>query len=256
MSRMNVQHVKHKSHPPEKKIEVVTKYLALGNLRLVADLTKVDYGLIRNWKTTNWWKDLEAEIRASRDIVLDNKLQKLVDRALAQVQDRLENGDVFINRKTGETHRVEAALKDVVKAADTLLTQQTVLSKKDQYESAAQVSQSVQDQIKMLAQEFAKFNTNRTVEVKAKDVTDAVYDERKAGLQEAVREVRREAGSDQGTLGEESSPSGDGEEWASPQGGWEGRGSQDASEQGGESDEPLEFESGEPDDQSFFFTQP
>ena len=165
-------------HPPEKKIEVVTKWLALGNLRLVSDLTEVNYETIKVWKQSPWWNDIVSEVKASRNAALDTKLSKIVDRALETIADRLENGNVKYDFKKGEAYREPVTIKDATSAAKALMDQQLQMEKLKVVEnSAATVATSVQDQIKMLAQEFAKFNTKRTVEM-PKEAEDAVQVER------------------------------------------------------------------------------
>lgn len=148
--------------PVEKRIEVVTKWMALGNMRLVAELTGVSYQLCRMWKQQPWWKELEAEIRASRNIQTNNKLSKLVDRSLDMIADRLENGDFVFNQKTGEVVRKEVSLRDVNVVAKDLMTQQINLQKQEKEETVTQNQVSIQDQLKLLAQEFAKFNGKNT----------------------------------------------------------------------------------------------
>jgi hypothetical protein len=219
-------------HTPEKRIEVVTKWMALGNMRLVSELTGVAYGLCRIWKQQPWWADLVAEIRASRDMQVDNKLGKLVDRSLELVGDRLENGDIIWNKKTQEYDRIPVSLAAVNKVADTLLNQQLNISKKKVIESSADTQKTVKDQIAMLAEEFAKFNTKRTVEV----VSNAVHDQRKEGLQEAVRQIRWPAQEHQEAGFVEQSPEYDGEGGEGEEGGWQGRGPHHADEQGWEDD--------------------
>lgn len=235
-------HIPGKMYPPEKRIEVVTKWMALGNMRLVSELTGVSYQLCRMWKQMPWWADLVAEIRASRDMQVDNKLSKLVDRSLELVGDRLENGDIRWNKKTAEYDRVPVGLTAVAKVADTLLNQQLNISKKKVIESTGDTQKTVKDQIALLAAEFAKFNTKRTVEV----VASAVYDQRETRLQEAVREVRREAEEHQEEGLVEQGPVPDGESWESAQGGWEGCGPPDSDEQGWEDDvgQPADSEQG------------
>lgn len=246
----DLSHEKGKKYPPEKRIEVCTKWMALGNLRLVSELTGVSYQLCRLWKTQPWWADLVAEIKASRDIQVDNKLSKLVDRSLEIVGDRLENGDIIWNKKTGEYDRQPVSLAAVNKVADTLLTQQLNLSKKKVVEQIGDKAQSVQDQIKLLAQEFAKFNSNRTINVHAKVIDNAVHDQREEGLQKAVPELRWSPGSDQEAGRAEQGSSDAGEGGDCSQGGWEGRGPHEADEQGWE-DSSLEPEGGESEGQSF-----
>lgn len=250
VKRHNAHHEYHKRWPDEKRVEVVTKWMALGNLRLVSELTGVGYQLIRQWKTMPWWKDIEAEIRASRDMQVDTKLSKLVDRSLEMIADRLEHGDVFLNKKTGEVSRVPASLETVNKVAKTTMEQQLLLAKKEQVVNQTEQAATIADQIKMLAAEFAKFNTKRTVEV----VAHAVHDEREEGLQEAVPQLRWEAGEhSEEELGQQSSSDYD-EGGPSEEGGWEGRGPHQASEQGW-SDDTEEPSSGASEEQQIIQPQ-
>lgn len=220
-SSSNKTRPKGKHHTPETKIACVTKWLALGNLRLVADLEKVDYQLIRMWKQQPWWDEIVAEVKASRNAQLDSKLSKIVDRALETIADRLENGNVKYDFKKGEVVREPVTLKDATSAAKALMEQQMNMEKLKVVEKTAEAQISVQDQIKMLASEFAKFNTKRTVDVVAKPVpeaagidegnTDAIYDEREAGLQEGSGEVYESPGSSEEEDGAECSSPNDGE---------------------------------------------
>lgn len=256
----NLSHVKYQHFSDEKKIEVVTKWMLLGNMRLVAEITGVSYLLIRQWKMAPWWADLVAEIKASRDIVVDNKLSKLVDKSLELVGDRLENGDIVWNKAVGDFDRKPVSLKDANKVADTLLTQQLNQSKKKVVESQGDTQKTIQDQIRMLAVEFARFNGNRTVNVSAsvihegtKESANAVHDEWTPGLPEAVRQVRWPAGSNQEERREEQSSS-DGDE-----GDWtqtlveHGRGSQETSVEGWE-DSAEQSESNLGSQESIFLT--
>ena len=249
--RMKIEHQPRKKWPVEKRIEVVTKYLALGNLRLVSELTGVSYGLIRMWKGEPWWTDLVAEIRATRHINVDNKLSKIVDKSLEMLGDRLENGEVVYNKKTGELERKELSVLTVNKIANDMMIRQIELGKQKIQETNSEKQQTVADQIRLLAEEFAKFNTKRTIEVKVKDVTDAVYEEREEGLQTGVREISGSSGPDSESLGEESSSESGGESWLSDEGGWEGCGPQEASLEGGSPDEEVELEGGSESSQPF-----
>lgn len=171
--KINIPHEPNHKWPVEKKIEVVTKYLALGNLKLVAELTGVSYGLIRVWKTYDWWRDLEAEIKATRNIVVGSKLSKIVDKSLEMIGDRLEYGDLVWDKKTGDVNRAPLSVLTVNKIANDMMTRQIEINKLAVVETNSNQQQTVADQLKALAAEFARFNTGRTVDVVAKDVSDA-----------------------------------------------------------------------------------
>jgi hypothetical protein len=236
MSRVGMNHeFKHK-YPVEKRIEVVTKVLALGNMRLVSELTGVSYQLIRQWKAMPWWNELVDEIRASRNAALDTKLSKLVDKSLEVVADRVEYGNIYMDKK-GELQRKPLTALEANKIAVDMLNQETLVQKRQMAESEGMQVASMADMMRDLAKQFAAFN--RTSKAGATDLpyverTDnAVHDEREEGLQEAICEVRWETGPDQSSFGEESSESDGGEEdWEHSE--QHGCGPQDSAEQGGE----------------------
>jgi transposase-like protein len=192
-----------KSHyPVEKKIEAVTHYLALGNMRQVSAITGISYSNLRLWKTQDWWNELEAEIKASRRSAVNTKLSKIIDRSLELVQDRVDNGDIRVT-KEGDIARVPLSALTATKVAADLMQRQDALEKLQQNEVVVQNQQSIQDTLSHLAQQFASFNKARTVDVITKDVTDALYEEREEGLQEGERTLQLQAGECEEEDGEE-----------------------------------------------------
>ena len=165
----------------EKRIEVISTWMALGNLRQAATICGVSYDLCIKWKGQPWWQDMVNEIQAARKFKVENKLNKIVDKALSVIDDRLENGDFVYNQKTGEVSRKPVSLKEARGAANDLMQRQVALSKLEIETQQAARTDSVKDQLAMLAQEFAKFNTKRTVEV----IPNAIHDP-----QGTVQEVR------------------------------------------------------------------
>lgn len=207
--------------PVEKRIEVVTKYLALGNMRLVSELTGVSYQLCREWKTAPWWKELEDEIRAARTLALDNKLAKIVDKSLDTIADRLEHGDVVFDQKSGKVVRKEVSLKDATKVATDLMTRQAVIQKQEKEVVAVQNTSTIQDQLRMLAAEFAKFNKTNTGPIQDAVIlgeTNALHDEWETGLQEGSGEIYEQAGSEEEEGSSECSETGNDEEGGSEEG--------------------------------------
>ena len=158
----------------EKRIEVVSQYLVLGNMKMVAAITGVRYDLIRTWKGQPWWKELEAEIRSTQNIEMDTKLTKIVDKSLDAVLDRVENGDYIYDQKSGEIRRKPAALRDVHRVSvDMLSKRELIRGGADARKETTQIS--VQEQLKMLAQEFAKWvdkDKRPVIDLNPEDVTD------------------------------------------------------------------------------------
>lgn len=204
-------HVTNKHWPIEKKIEVVSQYLVLGNMKLVAATTGVSHDLIRQWKGQPWWKELESEIRQTQNIEMDTKLSKIVDKSLDAVMDRLDNGDFFYDQKTGQIKRKPVAMRDAARVTTDMISKRELLRHGvDERKETTQIA--VAEQLKMLAAEFAKWNNTKKPEpIVLEEVEDAVYEEREARLQEGISPVRQPTGEHQEEDGEEQGPSIDGE---------------------------------------------
>ena len=78
------------------------------------------------------------------------------------VQDRLEYGDFVFNQKSGEVIRKPVSLRDATKTASDLMTRQAALHKEASESTTNTATASVADQLKQLADEFAKFNKRNT----------------------------------------------------------------------------------------------
>lgn len=143
------------------RIEAVTTWLALGNMPLTAAATGIPKDTLNRWRYSDWWKELVAQIRSEETLALDGKLSKIVNKALAVVEDRLDNGNFQYDQKSGEHVRVPVNLKDSIKATADLLDRRETLRKIPQKQ---EIENTVDDRLAKLAEEFARF-------AKAKDIT-------------------------------------------------------------------------------------
>jgi len=232
LSKINIPHARNATWPVEKKIEAVTTHLTLGSLRQTAVVTGVSHGMIKQWKLQPWWKELEAEILASRRLQSANKLSKIVDKSLDVIDDRLGNGDFICNPKTGEVFRKPVNLRDATTAANALMQRAAIIEKLNRDEQVVETTQSIQEQLANLAIEFAKMNKRNnglaeTIEFKEKP--DALHEERETRLQNRSEEIYLETGSSEEEDRAERSEAGDGKSWQSSQGGREGSGSHSTS---------------------------
>ena len=219
------------------KVQVVTQYLALGKAPLVSALTGVPRQTIRLWKTQPWWGELVREIQAESNQETDGKLTKIIDKSLNIINDRLENGELIYNSKTGETMRLPVKLRDVGHVTRDLFAQRDKIRKEPELREKEEASA---DRLLKLAETFADFAKTlskqpktRTIEAEVLEEMeeDALHEERQARLQNGVREVRGETVSDQESLPEEPGESGVREDsWGSD---GEGHRPQEADSQGG-----------------------
>lgn len=134
-----------------KRIEVVTTWLALGKIPLVAACTSVSEGTIRQWRTQPWWKELELSIQTETDQELDAKLAKRIDKALDVIWDRLENGDFMYDPKTSQFVRKPVSMKDTNKVMVDMQDKRLLLRKQPKEQ---QSQEAVSDILKNLAKEF------------------------------------------------------------------------------------------------------
>lgn len=140
----------------ETKLDVVAKYLQLGNMRLVSELTGIKYDTLLGWKKSKWFLELSEEIRNSRKTKTNNKANTLIDLSLDTILDRLENGDWVINQKTGELIRKPVSIREASTIARDLRTQQIKI---DELEARiTHENDTVEGTLRTLAKEFAKWS--------------------------------------------------------------------------------------------------
>jgi hypothetical protein len=204
-------------------VEVITAYIALGKSNLVEAVTGVPPGTVRQWKTQDWWRELEYQLRDEGNLELDAKLKKIVNKSLDGVLDRLEHGDFFYDVKTGRIDRMPAKLRDIAKVSADAIDKSVLLQK---FTRKVEETPKLDDHLKKLAAEFAAI---------IQGTANAVHDQRKEGLQEGtpVGEASRpDAG--EGSCGAEQGPEDCGSEGWGP----EGCGAQEGPLEGGLDDAP------------------
>lgn len=204
LGNVAIPHAKNATWPVEKKIEAVTTWLTLGNLRHTAAVTGVSHSLIKQWRQQPWWKELEAEIVASRRVASANKLSKIVDKSLDVIDDRLDNGDFVYNSKSGEVHRKPVSLRDATTAANALMQRAAIIEKLNKDEQVVEATQTIQEQLASLAVEFAKMNKRdnskaETIEFKEEDDANRLLEESGNDSDETERILFEEQGSNSST---------------------------------------------------------
>ena len=184
-------------YSPEKKAQVVTAYIALGNAELVEAITKVSASTIRGWKRQEWWKELEGVLREEEHSTLDSKLRKVVEKSLDLVMDRLDNGDFVFDQKSGQCVRKPVSLKDVHKVSTETIDRREILKR---FSVKAIAKPNLEHHVAQLAEQFAQFN---------KTLREGV-ERRGQELQARISVLPRDTGTDQTALTAQPSPSGDG----------------------------------------------
>jgi len=203
-----------KSWGDRQKIEAVQSWVLLGNVALVSRLLSIPEVTIRSWKGTEWWNNLVEEIKTAERIEMSARLKKIVDASLIAVEDRLVNGDLVFDQKTGDFRRKAVNMKDAHKVAVDLMQRRDVL---DKTAISGPVEEQNDDKLLKLAEKFAAFVTDKMekkpeVLEMVEDITDlevkgednAVHEKREEGLQTGERSVQQQTGTDQETIGTDS----------------------------------------------------
>jgi hypothetical protein len=164
----------------EKKYSVVAIYLQCGSLRETESQTGVSVPTLENWRKSAWWDDLVAQIKTAQTSQQNNKLTQLINKSLGIVEDRLENGEMILNNKTGELVRKPVGIRDATRAASELMQRQVQLNKTLAIEQVQK--QTVDETLKFLANEFAKMVNKKPEVIDLEETEDAIYEERKEGL--------------------------------------------------------------------------
>lgn len=141
-----------------------------GNGALTIATLKIPEQTFYLWKRSEWWHELENEIKQEERIELSAKLKKIMNSSYDVVADRLENGDWFFNQKTGALERKPVAFKDAAKvAADTAL----IRTKLDVATSFTVAADQIEDKLAKLAKAFEDLSSGRKKQ-ELIDVEDAV----------------------------------------------------------------------------------
>ena len=146
--------------PEEMRIEVVALFATVGNARRVSEITGVPEGTIRAWKTQEWWTEMMHRVRDDEAEEVDCKFTKIVNKALDEISDRLENGDMVYNARTGETARVKVKAKDAAIVAAISVDKRELL----RGNVTARVEKvDTTNRLSDLAEQFAKFAAARNI---------------------------------------------------------------------------------------------
>lgn len=113
-----------------KRIEAITMYLAIGNLTEVSRQMGIPIDTLKHWKNkTPWWKDIETQIKEEKNSSLSATVTNIVEKALNQVVDRIENGDFIFDQRTGEIRRIPVKVATLNSISSVLIDKRLLLNK-------------------------------------------------------------------------------------------------------------------------------
>ena len=100
----------------QERIQVAVAFLIHGNVSRTSEATGIPKTTIRDWRNTEWWVQLSEEVRAEKEHEFQAGFSRIVESAIGQVEDRLQNGDAKLLRgaEGHEERRVPVSAKDAV----------------------------------------------------------------------------------------------------------------------------------------------
>jgi hypothetical protein len=108
----NVELVPGSQYTNEDRRNAVATYMAHGSLTRTAELCSVPVSTLKDWMRSDWWDAVAVEIRPHVANEVRGKLQAAIHKGLDCALDRLDNGDVVLD-KNGDQVRVPVKLRDV-----------------------------------------------------------------------------------------------------------------------------------------------
>jgi len=199
----------------DKKLEVVSLFMLLGNMRVVSEQMNIPYDTLCEWKRSDWWPELVEQVRKQRKNKTNKAVTALIEQSLEVMEDRLQNGDFIVNQKTGEIIRKPVGIKEATTIATTLLQRQIQLEELEQ--KLEHREESAQEVLSLIAKQFQKLKKNNATDIAFKELDNALHDQREERLQEGSGEVYQPAGSGEEASGAEQSSQDDGKGWQSSQ---------------------------------------
>ena len=158
-----------------KRIEAVTTYLSTGNLTESARMLGIPVKTVQQWKVSEWWKELEKQIRSEEEQELDAKLTKIIDKTLEKLVDSIENGEHIYDQRTGKIKRMPAKMRDLNNAFNTILDKRQLIRRQP---TKIVEQTNTATQLQNLADQFASF-----VKKKVDDLPDMHYIENDTVIQ-------------------------------------------------------------------------
>ena len=134
------------------KIEAVTLWLTMGNLRLVAATLNIPEMTMRAWRKTDWWKSIAEEIKLQEKIQFSATAQRVIAKSLEVIQDRLEGGDYIYDQKQGQLIRKPVSVRDATAVASAMIDKKVLL---DKSEFQQETAESIEQRLEKLMNKFA-----------------------------------------------------------------------------------------------------
>jgi len=155
------------------KQKAVELYVKTGSVSTVCRELNLPVETFHTWRKKDWFKDALNVKRTEHLEQLDVKLTESIDEAVAQLQDRLKNGDTVYNQRTGKFTQAPAKLRDLNAAFNSLIDKRNLLRK---LPTKITEQHSTAQQLQNLAEQFQQFVTGKIKSEGVNELVDKVIE--------------------------------------------------------------------------------
>lgn len=149
------------------KYAAVSAYMDCGNLTTVATKLKIPYITIKMWRKSKWWDEFTRAIRGDKNVQLNHRIERIMNKSLDAMEERVMEGDSQYNPATGDLMRVPVKAQ-VLNAITANLSKQRIDLAKLPSEHQEADKDATNARLRELATAFTAFvkgKTKKEVEV-------------------------------------------------------------------------------------------
>lgn len=148
-------------YPQQRKTDAATLYCVYGDLAEVNKFTDVPIKVLQAWRNEPWWVEIQKQVYVQQNDKLSARISSVLDKAIDQLADRLDNGDQTYNPKTGEISRKPIEAKVLASMFETLSHQRRITRGEP---TAITARIGVADRLNKLEEAFIRFAKAKQIE--------------------------------------------------------------------------------------------
>jgi hypothetical protein len=167
--KLKKPHHKNSWYPEETKIEAATLWAATRNIKTVCELTDITPHTLNKWRGEPWFQNVVARCVKDKNDELDQAITEIMHKATQMLQDRLENGNVQVNYRTGQQFTVPLNSRDLVMTMGILFDKRQLI--RGEATSRTESTTSAQ-RLEELKTAFLQFSEATEVEGEVVQLTD------------------------------------------------------------------------------------
>jgi len=99
------------SYTHEERLQAATAFVLTGSMAVVCRQTGIAESTLSGWRRTDWFLEMCEELRREKNIEIDFALARIITKAMAGMEERIDHGDTVLSE--GQLVRVPVKAKDL-----------------------------------------------------------------------------------------------------------------------------------------------